>query len=344
MDKTATESRRRFLKVLLAGSGALLSGGILAGYCRRIAAHAASNTARGAVSETFIAKAASYDGNLTSVIGSALKELGITSRMIKGKNIVLKPNLVETHIGTGHINTHPAVVLAAAGTFRRLGATTVVVAEGPGHTRDSILVLEESGLADLLYREHIPFVDLNYDNWVTVSNTSRISRLNRLTLPVTLARADWIVSMAKMKTHHWVGVTLSMKNLFGVMPGAFYGWPKNALHMAGIEPCILDINAVVRPHLAIVDGILGMEGDGPIMGRPKHAGVLVLGKNLTAVDATCCRIMDIAPEKVTYLAAASLILGPVNEAGIRQRGERVSAVRTRFALVDDIPAHRRLRS
>ena len=59
-----------------------------------------------------------------------------------------------------------------------------------------------------------------------------------------------------------------MKNLFGVMPGLYYGWPKNVLHHAGIGGSILDINAAVKPHLAIVDGIIGMEGDGPIMGTP----------------------------------------------------------------------------
>jgi hypothetical protein len=77
-----------------------------------------------------------------------------------------------------------------------------------------------------------------------------------------------------------------MKNLFGLMPGTVYGWPKNVLHMAGIESSILDIVATVRPHLAIVDGIVGMEGDGPILGDPRAAGVLVMGTSFPAVDAT----------------------------------------------------------
>ena len=92
---------------------------------------------------------------------------------------------------------------------------------------------------------------------------------DRSTLPASLKRADLVVSLPKMKTHHWAGVTLAMKNLFGVMPGVAYGWPKNVLHHAGIPGSILDINAAVRPALAIVDGIVGMEGDGPIMGTPR---------------------------------------------------------------------------
>ena len=205
------------------------------------------------------------------------------------------------------------------------------------------MVLEESGLHDVLRADRIPFVDLNYVSGYTVKNSGRRTRLLSLTLPVTLREVDWVVSVAKMKTHHWVGVTLSMKNLFGVMPGSYYGWPKNIFHWEGIDKSILDINQAVEPDFSIVDGIVGMEGDGPIMGTPKHAGVLVMGRNLPAVDATCARIMGIDPHKVSYLAAASGRLGPIRDSDIRQRGEAIASVRTDFALVEKIAAHKGLR-
>ena len=148
-------------------------------------------------------------------------------------------------------------------------------------------MLEQSGLGDVLSEAGLEFVDLNHDEVEFVPNLLGQSSLPRLALPMSLRRADLIVSLPKLKTHHWAGVTLSLKNFFGVMPGIVYGWPKNVLHYAGIGPSILDINAAVRPHLAIVDGIIGMEGDGPIMGTPRHLGALVMGTNLPAVDATC---------------------------------------------------------
>jgi hypothetical protein len=114
-------------------------------------------------------------------------------------------------------------------------------------------------------------VDLNYDEGYTVKNEGRRTRIPTLTLPVTLRETDWVVSVAKLKTHHWAGVTLSMKNLFGVMPGIYYGWPKNLFHWEGIDKSILDINETVKTDFAIVDGVIGMEGDGPIMGTPKPA-------------------------------------------------------------------------
>jgi Uncharacterized conserved protein len=93
-----------------------------------------------------------------------------------------------------------------------------MVAEGPGHRRDTLDVLEESGLADVLWEDRIKFHDLNYLTGYTVKNTGGMTRLSSLTFPGIFQEVDWIVSMAKMKTHHWAGVTLSMKNLFGVCP------------------------------------------------------------------------------------------------------------------------------
>ena len=134
-----------------------------------------------------------------------------------------------------------------------------------------------------------------------------------------------------------------MKNLFGVMPESYYGWPKNVLHWAEISETILDICATLRPHLTIVDGIVGMEGDGPVMGTPNPGGVLVMGRNFPAVDSTCARIMGINPCKVHNLAAADGMLGTIREVSIQQRGETIASVRTDFELVDKIPAHKGIR-
>jgi uncharacterized protein (DUF362 family) len=184
------------------------------------------------------------------------------------------------------------------------------------------------------------FVDLNVDDVKRVALGTRASRLKELFLPKTVLGVDFLVSMPKLKTHHWAGVTLSLKNMFGIVPGSCYGWPKNVLHWAGIDSSILDINAAARPDFAIVDGILGMEGNGPIQGTPKPSGVVVLGDDPVAVDATCCRVMGLRPEKVKYLDAAGTMLGHVDPEKIQQLGETVASVRTRFAVLE---AFRRLR-
>lgn len=315
---TSGMSRRFFLKGTLAGGLAVASGNLLGG-CNRSPSQI----------PTFIAKIDGYDREIASVILAGMGELGITGQEIKGKRILLKPNIVEPSKGNVHVTTHPLVVRGAIEAFLGLGAAEVMVAEGPGFCRDTHLVLEETGLGDILREDRISFIDLNYDTVYAVKNSGRLTRFSTLVFPATLRRADWIVSMPKLKTH-WVGASLSLKNMFGVMPGCYYGWPKNLLHQDGPEKMILDINETIRPHFAIVDGIIGMEGDGPLSGNPRHAGVIVMGRNLLAVDATCARIMGIQPRHVPYLAMASEKLGPIDEAGIVQRGETIISVRNPF--------------
>lgn len=317
----AARSRRRFV----GGAGAVLAAGVAGGVWYR-----QSEGFRRAA--TFIAPAAAYDAELVPIVERGLIELGLERRWAKGKSVLLKPNLVEPSRQAPHINTHPAVVRAAAEVFRRWDAREVFVAEGQGHCRDAHFVLDESGLGRILQEDRLEFVDLNHDDVFVARNRLGMTRLPRLYLPKTLQRADLIVSLPKMKTHHWAVVTLSMKNFFGVIPGICYGWPKNVLHHRGIGQSILDIVATVRPHLAIVDGIIGMDGDGPIMGDPKPAGVLVMGTNLPAVDSTVTRLMGHDPATIDYLAFASGRLGPIETSHIEQRGATVEAAATPFAL------------
>ena len=327
-------TRRQFLTGVAIGTGVATTG-VYA--WTRFNRHSEPKT------PVFIAKAESYDGSLEKIILAGFGELGITRELIKGKRVLLKPNLVEPHSTAPHINTHPMIVAAAIEAFKYLDAGKVTVAEGSGHRMDSLFILEMTGYQDMLRQQKTSFSDLNRAEVFLVKNRGTRTGIKYLVLPRELMENDIIVSMAKMKTHHWVGATLSMKNLFGIMPGAYYGWPKNVLHVAGIEESIIDINTTVQPHIAIVDGVVGMEGDGPIMGRPIEANVVVMGRNLPAVDATCARIMGIDPEKMPYLEAASINLGPIHYDEISQRGESIDAVGRRFLLLDEIPSQKRLK-
>ena len=250
---------------------------------------------------------------------------------MRGRRVFLKPNMVEYEAGTA-INTDPRVVIGAAVAFRRAGAASVVVGEGPGHRRDTEYLLTSTGLYDHLRDERVRFVDLNQDDVRDVTLASRFTGLTSLALPVELLSADLIVSMPKLKTHHWAGLTASMKNFFGVVPGAVYGWPKNILHVHGIEASILDLNATIRPHLAILDGVTAMEGDGPIMGQPRHVGLIGMSTDLVSLDATAARVIGLDPGRLPYLAEAGRFLGNLQSARIEQRGEPIS----RYACAFDV--------
>jgi len=282
------------------------------------------------LSKVLIRRSASYEMELASLIHESLLEFKLP---MKDKTVLLKPNLVGLD-PLGIMNTHPAVIAAAREAFLRLGASQILIGDGPAMDRDTEAIIESVRLREFAGPLARTFVDLNIDDVKRVPLKTRASRLKELYLPKTVLGVDFLVSMPKLKTHHWAGVTLSLKNMFGVVPGSCYGWPKNVLHWAGIDRAILDINAVVRPDFAIVDGIVGMEGNGPIQGTPKACGVLVLGDDPVAVDATCCRVMGLNPGRVKYLAQAGTLLGHVEAEKIEQRGESIASVRQRFAVLD----------
>ncbi|HXW16253.1 MAG TPA: DUF362 domain-containing protein [Terriglobia bacterium] len=286
-------------------------------------------------SRVAIVRCGSYDLDLSTLLFEALREFDLP---VGGKKVLLKPNFVEPD-PEGIVNTHPAVVGAVREAFLRLGAGSVRVAEGPGHERDSEAIVETIRLSDFLGPLHDLFVDLNLDEVHAVKLRTHASRLRELYLPGAVLEADYIVSLPKLKTHHWVGVTLSLKNMFGIVPGCCYGWPKNVLHWAGITPSILDINSTVRPDFAIVDGIIGMEGNGPIQGSPKASGVLILGDDPVAVDATGARVMGLDPTRIDHLAKAAILLGHMQAEKIRQLGESVASVKIPFTV---LPAFQKL--
>jgi uncharacterized protein (DUF362 family) len=284
------------------------------------------------LSRIAILAAESYDKPLNEIVLRGLKLFALD---VRGKTILLKPNLVEFD-PNGVINTHPALVEAAITAFRRSGAREVIVAEGPGHRRDNEYLLRASGLYAVMKEHAIRYVDLNSDDVQLTKLRSRFTRLNELYLPKTLFNADLVVSMPKLKTHHWAGVTLSLKNMFGVIPGSIYGWPKNALHWAGIHGSILDINSSLPvPQFAIVDGIVGMEGNGPLQGQAKNSGVLIFGNDLVAVDATAARVMKIEPRKISYLEMAGEFLGNLATDRIEQIGEQLDKFQQDFRVIQE---------
>jgi uncharacterized protein (DUF362 family) len=267
-----------------------------------------------------------YEGDLSSLV---LEGLRLVSADVRGRSVVLKPNLVEFHRGSA-VNTDPRLIVATADAFRRLGASSVVVAEGPGHRRDTEAVAIASGLLDELDDAGLSFVDLNEAPVTRTPLRTRYTGLRELWVPTVLRDADVVVSMPKLKTHHWVGVTLSLKNCFGCMPGRVYGWPKDVFHVNGIPNSILDIVAAVKPSIAIVDGIVGMEGDGPIMGEPVASRTIVISTDVVAADVTGAHLMGIDPEKVDYLMEAGRFLGQARLELIEQRGEDPERLRRSF--------------
>ena len=275
-----------------------------------------------------VLKCAKY-GVCHGVVEDGLRLIGA---QVQQKRVLLKPNLVE-YSAAAPINTNPVLIAAVIDSLYRMGASSVCVGDGPGHIRDTEMLLWESGLAEQLSTVgRVEFVDLNFDSVHRIVPKGGTTSFAELWLPEAVLSADIVISMPKIKTHHWAGVTLSMKNLFGVVPGSVYGWPKNILHWQGIDNSIIELAATVPIHYVIADGIEAMEGNGPLHGSARQLGCIVFADDPIAADATCCRLMDIDPLRVRHLAMAAP-LGNLDPARINQRGEAIEVVRQRFTLM-----------
>src|SRR5438552_13231566 len=291
-------NRRDWLTAAAVASGSALS-------MMRLQQHKYSRDLRPKRSRVAVLHTDQYSDKLDEVVYDGLRLFNLN---VRGKSILLKPNIVE-YIPGKPVNTDTQLIGAAVEAFLRLDAASVTVGEGPGHHRDTDLLLYETGLSDQLAHRKIGFVDLNRDDLIKTKLQANYSDLGHLWLPRTVLASDFIVSMPKVKTHHWTGVTLSMKNMFGIIPGCRYGWPKNVLHWAGIHESILDICATVRPHFVIADGVVGMDGDGPLNGRDRILNKLVFSDDLVAADASCIDLLEFSLNSVRHIREGARFIG-----------------------------------
>jgi uncharacterized protein (DUF362 family) len=279
-------------------------------------------------SKVAIIKSAEYSEHLFDLIKPYLAELTLPD--LKNKRVLLKPNMVEFQ-GDRPIFTNPLVVKAAVELVNYLGAKEITIAEGPGHMRDTEFLLQATGLGAMCKKLGLPFYDLNLDDLVEVQNTDGFSKFTSIWLPKKAVETDAFVSVPKMKMHHWVGITATMKNLLGCIPGRKYGWPKNSVHINGIKETTIDLQHLLKPVFGLVDGIIAMEGDGPINGTAKKAGFLVLGEDLAAVDATCARTMCVDLSDLPYIQLAGKVVGNVETESITILGAPIDSVKQEFA-------------
>jgi len=274
-----------------------------------------------------LGKCPSYQLNLVNELSNLWKLAEMPD--VRGLKVFIKPNLVDA-VEHYPSTTAPEVIAGLVDLLRDYGVGSVTVGDGPAFRRDAISISQYTGLDELLKQRGVPFVDLNYDDPQPVPvKDDWISRSDVLWLPRHILDADLILSVPKMKTHHWAGVSLSLKNLLGLFPGARYGWPKNSIHFNGITASILGLHQILPPVLAVVDGIIGMEGDGPLFGTPVQHGLLAVGKDAVAVDVICADLMGFDLHEVDYLSMAAWA-GIGNATRIETRGVPVDSLKRNY--------------
>jgi uncharacterized protein (DUF362 family) len=223
---------------------------------------------------------------------------------MRGKKVLLKPNAGRSAAPGEGITTAPGVVAAAIDAFQAAGAV-VAVGESPITGVKAFDALEVTGIASVARERDCELIDLDARPPV-VRFIPGAQALDSIKICADVLEYDVVVSLPVMKMHMHTGVTLAIKN----MKGCLWRRSKVDLHMLPpVEGCdekplnvaIADLSGVLRPHLAIIDGTIGMEGMGPSAGTPKALDVVVVGADPFAADAVACTLMGVEPDQVPYL-------------------------------------------
>lgn len=222
----------------------------------------------------------------------------------KNKRVLLKPNVGRNVQPETGITTHPQVIAAAIDAFRDAGAD-VAVGESPITGVAALDAFETSGVTAVAQERSCPLIDMDLRRYVTFRIPDGTA-IKLLKVCPEIAEYDIIVSIPVMKTHMHTGVTLAVKN----MKGCLWRRAKVDFHMLPQDPeskekpldtAIADMSSVLRPHLSIIDGTIGMEGLGPSAGKAKPLDVVLAGVDAYATDAVACGIMGISAFDVPHL-------------------------------------------
>lgn len=224
----------------------------------------------------------------------ALREIGEEPR---GTRAVIKPNLVNQFGRSSGTTSHPAVVEAVYHMLRDRGFTDIAVADGPSINRPVDEVFENSGMYDLARRLNVELVDLNQAPRRPVT-----WKYGEIGLPELILDADYYVNVPKMKTHVRCGVTLSLKNQQGICD---YDEKRNN-HKRGVDEPLGELGKVLRPNLIVLDGVEGMEGNGPTHGTRNHPGVFAAGNDPVEFDTVLAQVMGFKPDEVPMIAHATI--------------------------------------
>ncbi len=228
-----------------------------------------------------------------------------------GDRVVVKPNLCNSKNPYGMVTTDFRIIEAVVGLAKeKTGKIVVVESDNISDTAQNRVF--KSGLLDRLEALCVEFVDLSQDGFEVHEVAGK-----KLKLPRTALDADYFINLPKIKTEGHVGVTLSIKNLFGVPQRR----KKSRLHrqLGEILPYLAK---VVGSDMVVVDGLVAMEGNGPLIGTPKELGIVVAGTNCVSVDSVCASIMGYNPKEIGYLLRShEMGLGEIDVDAVKVVGE-----------------------
>lgn len=229
--------------------------------------------------------------------------------------VLLKPNFIVPRPPTHPAQTHPALILAVATIVKDLGAKPIVADSPAWNTfRACLKALDLDRDLKKLGIEAVPL------------NRPKRCQLNRTSVGISKValEADSIINLPKLKTHQQLGATFAVKNMFGCVCGKEKALKHFTLGNSTDHFCrmLLDIYQFLAPVLTIIDGVVAMEGMGPINGTPKKLGFFVGSTSPIAAELLCCKLTKIDPKILPIIQTAKKIsFGPCDIEHIKVIGD-----------------------
>jgi len=212
--------------------------------------------------------------------------------------VLIKVNFITDKTWDTGATTDPIVVEAIIKKLEDLPVKIYVV-ESDATITNADKAFEATGMKEMCSRNGIEWLNLSHVKDRGKLNVPSGEVLKSITVP-RLVTESAVISAAKLKTHVNTTVTLGMKNMFGLLPDKF----KGKYHLKGISNVVVDINTVLKPALTVIDGFVGMEGEGPINGTPVQMDLIIAGTDPVATDATAARIMGFNPYEIKHIRKA----------------------------------------
>jgi len=240
--------------------------------------------------------------------------------------IMIKPNIcyVKGH-ETGATADPYIVKCLIEWLLQNYDIETITIGEANATSLNADIAFKVLGWEDMFKSfNNVRLLNLTKDEYKNIQLDGLYFR--RLNMSKTYMESDFLISVAKLKTHTTCEITCVLKNQYGANPVKH-----KVRYHKHLDEVIHDINKVRLPDLCLIDGIIGMEGSGPINGMPKPLGLLVVGNDAVSVDHTCARIMGFNPDKIAHLKlAVKQKLGSVHYVVF---GERIEDARIKFSFV-----------
>lgn len=257
----------------------------------------------------YLKRVSEYDvSKIQSAFDAGLDDLDVD--LVGRSTSVIKVNIVQPRKPESGVVTHPAVAEAVVGSLRRRGIRQIAIAEGPALGVNVQQAFRESGYESMAKRVGVKLVNLydaprtsvnvgfGYENLPNIYRDEDLPNYycGYIHVPRVFLESDLYVDIAKLKTHNRTKVSLSLKSQWGILSHK----DRQAYHRIGLHEPICHLARAVKPHIVVIDGIIGLEGNGPVLGKPKQSNVLLMGANLLETDIVGAELMLHDPKEIIH--------------------------------------------